>query len=189
MLSGCSHEVILGWDVLSVTDAFIDCGRATLSLGIEDGVYDDEDDDRYSPIKCRALNTTIPAGMLVVLEMVGDRPCGENVLLEPVFRTLLSRGVTVPYCVVDFHSNSAEVPIWNSTNSDILVPLNMVVATETISADFNVIANDTTSVPRQVVGDESLFQTIDADLDEAKKQRIFDLLKIYRHFFISNRDH
>lgn len=100
MLSVCSHEFLGGWDFLSNNDGFIDCGRATLSLCIEDGVYDDDDDDddTHSPIRFHALkDTIIPASMLAVLEVVCDQPCGENVLLEPVCRTLLSKGVTVPY--------------------------------------------------------------------------------------------
>lgn len=65
----------------------------------------------------------------------------------------------------------------------------MVEATPAIWADFNVIAKDMTFVSQQVIGDKSHFQTIDKDLDEAKKHLIFDLLKIYKTIWISNRDH
>lgn len=192
VLSSCTHEIILGWDFLSITHAIIFCGNSQLSL------QELPDDDQHVSAlvnKVRASEDTVitPRSSSFVLINCCSLSPGDY-FITPTSALLEKKGLLVPRGIAHIGPVSTYIIIINVTHESILIPENTVLGTVTLATDINIIAlNDTPSsqpFSQDPIKENDVFDrlpnTIDGNLTGHQRAQMLSLLKSYHKLFDLN---
>lgn len=180
VLPVCSHPVILGWDFLSDTDAFIACGRAELSLADECSP-DSFSDPNY---ECRCTeDTVVPAGLPSVISLSCEGIPTSDIIVQSVGKMFPAKGIVIIYSIVSFDSETANALAFNTTNSNVFIPKDMVVAKGTPYVELNECSLAAIYPDQEPCDDNLLRHTIDSNLTEDQRERVFAIVKKHQHAF------
>lgn len=130
VLANCVVDVILGWDFLSATEAFIDCASRELHLNTRQTSYDAYEN---SPILLHTNDDyLLPPLSAIAITLVPDRPFESTTgLIEPIASFVAKKPVILPYCIATTTQGQVSLFVTNTSTETQIVPRGARLATLT----------------------------------------------------------
>lgn len=123
VLPHCSHDVILGWDFLSASQAVIDCGQKELFL-------EDNSQNFAALDACKMFASkdyTLQPRSLTKIAVTGLQGQGHiNVVIDGSKRLLLEKNIAVPSMISSYHEQS-DVWVANLQSTNQVIPKGMFI--------------------------------------------------------------
>ena len=186
VLPQCSHDVILGWDFLEASQAVIDCGRRELVF--EDVIQESpapETWDLYAIEDC-----TLPPRSVTKITVSGPKVSkNRDILVEGNRNLLLARNIAIPFTVVSYDDDTAQVWIANSHPEVRRIPKGMCVGHAELMDENHIcsLAETPSDLPvslSTLAGTSSstisdYTPMLASDLDDEQKTKLLDVLRTF----------
>lgn len=192
VLPSCSHEIILGWDFLTLADACIDCsyGEVELSEVGPSDVCELPPDAKLSLFE----DTVIPPCSSVIMSVTSPDCVNCTALISPSQANFLKSGIVVPHCVTTFVNGFASLVGTNPSSTSLFLPQGSTLGIVSVYDECELMSLDTPSPnPTQITCRSPgqslhplLADSLDANLEVSKKESLLALLQHYAHCFDVN---
>ncbi|UYV60360.1 K02A2.6-like [Cordylochernes scorpioides] len=125
VLSGCSHDVILGWNLLEASRAIIDCGRSEIAFS---ETIDDESRDSLKRFFVEEEYIVPPKSSKMITVSTSEVAGRKSMIAEGSRKLLLDKEISIPASLITVLHGKAELWITNFSTQTSLIPSGMCVA-------------------------------------------------------------
>ncbi|UYV84067.1 hypothetical protein LAZ67_X001053 [Cordylochernes scorpioides] len=110
VLSGCSHDVILGWNLLEASRAIIDCGRSEIAFS---ETIDDESRDSLKRFFVEEEYIVPPKSSKMITVSTSEVAGRKSMIAEGSRKLLLDKEISIPASLITVLHGKAELWITN----------------------------------------------------------------------------